>query len=109
MPQSVLCRKHGSIRVAAEVLVAVCPRRNGDMSKAYFNKSKDFPPLKDRTETQFPEDIQPEVGQTFELQSPQGNLPVRVMEINEEGVLLDGNHPLAGEDLTFELTLVEVA
>ena len=60
-------------------------------------------------QTQFPEEIQPEVGQTLELQSPQGNLPVRVMEINEEGVLLDGNHPLAGQDLTFELTLVDVA
>ena len=59
--------------------------------------------------TQFPEDIQPEVGQTFELQSPQGNLPVRVMDINDEGILLDGNHPLAGQDLTFELTLVGVA
>lgn len=59
--------------------------------------------------TRFPEEIQPEVGQTLELQSPQGNLPVRIMEINEEGVLLDGNHPLAGEDLTFELTLVDVA
>ena len=58
---------------------------------------------------QFPEEIQPEVGQTLELQSPQGNLPVRVMEINEEGVLLDGNHPLAGQDLTFELTLVGVS
>lgn len=59
--------------------------------------------------THFPDDIQPEVGQTLELQSPQGNLPVRIMEISEEGVLLNGNHPLAGEDLTFELTLVEVA
>lgn len=57
---------------------------------------------------QFPEEIQPEVGQTLELQSPQGNLPVRVMEISDDGVLLNGNHPLAGEDLTFELTLVEV-
>ena len=58
---------------------------------------------------QFPDNIVPEVGQMLELQSPQGNLPVRIMDIDEEGVLLDGNHPLAGQDLTFELTLVEVA
>ena len=58
---------------------------------------------------QFPDNIEPEVGQMLELQSPQGNLPVRIMEVDEEGVLLDGNHPLAGQDLTFELTLVEVA
>ena len=57
---------------------------------------------------QFPDEIQPEVGLTLELQSPQGNLPVRVMDISDDGILLDGNHPLAGQDLTFELTLVEI-
>lgn len=58
---------------------------------------------------QFPEDLEPEVGQTLELKTEQGALPVRVVEVEEEGVTIDGNHPLAGEDLTFELTLVEVA
>ena len=57
---------------------------------------------------QFPPELKPEVGQTLELQSPQGNLPARVIEITDAGVQLDGNHPLAGQDLTFELTLVEV-
>lgn len=59
--------------------------------------------------TQFPEGIDPQVGQTLQLQTPQGALPVQVINVQEEGVTLDGNHPLAGEDLTFELTVVEVA
>lgn len=58
---------------------------------------------------QFPEDMEPQVGQTLQLQTPQGALPVQVINVQEEGVTLDGNHPLAGEDLTFELTVVEVA
>lgn len=58
---------------------------------------------------QFPDGLNPQVGQTLHLKTPQGALPVSVVEIKNEGVLIDGNHPLAGQDLTFELTLVEVA
>ncbi|NEQ44962.1 MAG: peptidylprolyl isomerase [Leptolyngbya sp. SIOISBB] len=58
---------------------------------------------------QFPEGLNPEVGQTLQLQSPEGALPVRVTEIKDDGVVIDGNHPLAGQDLTFDLTLVEAA
>ncbi|MEM1291777.1 MAG: peptidylprolyl isomerase [Cyanobacteria bacterium P01_H01_bin.162] len=58
---------------------------------------------------QFPKDLNPEVGQTLQLQTPEGALPVRVSDVKDEGVIIDGNHPLAGEDLTFELTLVEAA
>lgn len=58
---------------------------------------------------QFPEGLNPEVGQTLQLQTPEGALPVRVTDIKDDGVVIDGNHPLAGQDLTFDLTLVEAA
>lgn len=58
---------------------------------------------------QFPADLQLEIGLPLELATPQGPLPVRVVAIEEEGVTIDGNHPLAGLDLTFELTLVSAA
>ena len=58
--------------------------------------------------TQFPDGLNPQVGQTLQLQTPQGAIPVSVVEVKDEGVVIDGNHPLAGKDLTFELTLVEV-
>lgn len=58
---------------------------------------------------QFPEGLNPEVGQMLQLQTPEGSLPVRVVEVKDEGVVIDGNHPLAGQNLTFELTLLEVA
>ena len=31
-----------------------------------------------------------------------------VVEVGEEAIKADGNHPLAGEDLTFDLTLIEI-
>ncbi|MBE7386125.1 MAG: peptidylprolyl isomerase [Leptolyngbya sp. SIO1E4] len=57
---------------------------------------------------QLPEDLNPQVGQTLQLKTPQGSLPVWVVEIKEDGVMIDGNHPLAGQDLTFELTVIDV-
>jgi peptidylprolyl isomerase len=55
-----------------------------------------------------PDDIEPEVGMVLSMQSPDGEMPVRIVEMDEENLTLDANHPLAGQDLTFELTLVEV-
>ena len=58
---------------------------------------------------QFPEGVDPEVGQQLGLQQPDGRtVPVRVVEVGSEKVTLDANHPLAGKDLTFEIQLVEV-
>ena len=49
------------------------------------------------------------VGQQLEIRQPQGDsIVVRVSEVSESTVTLDANHPLAGEDLTFEIQLVEI-
>ena len=51
----------------------------------------------------------PEVGWAVELGGPNGErVPATIAEVNDEEVVLDFNHPLAGEDLTFELELVEI-
>jgi peptidylprolyl isomerase len=57
---------------------------------------------------QFPEGMQPEVGKSLKLSTPQGPLIAQITEITDENVVIDANHPLAGKDLTFELTLVEL-
>lgn len=58
---------------------------------------------------QFPEGMNPQVGQQLQLSQPNGqNVVVRVVEIEEDSVTLDANHPLAGKDLTFEITLAEI-
>lgn len=57
----------------------------------------------------FPPDADPEVGWAVELSAPDGQrVPATVAEVTDESITLDFNHPLAGEDLTFEITLVEV-
>jgi len=57
----------------------------------------------------FPPDIEPEVGMTLHMHSEDGNdLPVVITDISSDAILLDANHPLAGQDLVFDIELVDV-
>lgn len=57
-----------------------------------------------------PEGKAPEIGQQLQMMTEAGQpVPVTVTEVNDDEVTLDANHPLAGKDLTFEMTLVEIA
>lgn len=58
---------------------------------------------------QFPPNIEPEVEQQLQIRQPDGqSFVVTVTDISETDVTLDANHPLAGEDLTFDIKLVEI-
>ena len=55
------------------------------------------------------EDEELEVGATVYLAGPNNiPIPAKVLELNEETVKLDANHPLAGEELTFAVELLEI-
>jgi peptidylprolyl isomerase len=59
--------------------------------------------------TNFPPDIKPEVGMTLQMHGENGEeLPVVITAISEESVTLDANHPLAGQELVFDLELVDI-
>ncbi|MFW6323873.1 MAG: FKBP-type peptidyl-prolyl cis-trans isomerase [Desulfovibrionales bacterium] len=56
-----------------------------------------------------PEDLKPEVGMVLQVPTEGGQpVNVTVTEINDQTITLDGNHPLAGKDLEFEIKLEEV-
>lgn len=58
---------------------------------------------------QMPGDLQPEVGQQLQIQQETGQvIPVVVTDISDGSITLDANHPLAGEELTFEIKLVAI-
>jgi len=56
-----------------------------------------------------PDDLEPAVGQQLQMEGSDGQAHVvAVAEVGKEEVVLDANHPLAGKDLTFDLTLVRI-
>jgi FKBP-type peptidyl-prolyl cis-trans isomerase 2 len=59
--------------------------------------------------SELPPSIEPQIGQQLQLQKESGGaINVLITNVTEESVTLDANHPLAGEELTFEIELMEI-
>jgi peptidylprolyl isomerase len=57
---------------------------------------------------QVPEHITPETGMVLELTGEEGDMDVTIIDVTDTTVLLDANHALAGETLTFALEILHV-
>ncbi|MEJ2705339.1 MAG: peptidylprolyl isomerase [Sedimentisphaerales bacterium] len=57
----------------------------------------------------FPDNIEPAVGKKLQVPQQQGQpMEVTIVDVSDESVTLDANHPLAGKELAFDLELLEV-
>ncbi len=56
---------------------------------------------------QVPAHVTPEVGLHLQLSDGGNELDVTITEVTDEHITLDANHPLAGENLTFTIELLE--
>ncbi len=55
-------------------------------------------------------EIDPEEGMVLRMRDANGNsMPARIIEVAAEEVTIDANHPLAGQEITFELELMELS
>lgn len=80
---------------------------NVPVAEAYGERNDEF--LHEVPKAQLPAEIKPEKGMNLMSQSPDGRqIPLVVAEVKEDSIVVDANHPLAGKDLTFEVTLVSV-
>ncbi len=55
-----------------------------------------------------PEGFTPQVGDKVMLNSPYGPMPAVIADIDDKFITFDMNHEMAGKDLNFEITLLEV-
>lgn len=59
--------------------------------------------------TLLPKGMKPQEGQVFQFTAENGSqLPGMVWKVNAHTVLINLNHPLAGQDLTFEIEIVSI-
>jgi FKBP-type peptidyl-prolyl cis-trans isomerase 2 len=80
---------------------------NIPVDEAYGQRQDDL--LMEFPMDRFPSDMEPEVGMQLNMSNGSGqNFPVMITEVRDNTVILDANHPLAGEDLIFDLELVEI-
>ena len=65
--------------------------------------------LYDVKKDQLPQDMAPEVGMGLASKDPEGKeVQFRVAEVHDDYIVVDANHPLAGQDLVFDLEVVEI-
>jgi len=75
--------------------------------QAYGDKREDM--IMEFPIDRFPADMVPEVGMQLNMSNNEGDqFPVQIVEVADEYVLLDGNHPLAGKDLIFDIEVVDI-
>ena len=91
---------------------AITGMAKGEKATVTIPSAEAYGPRQDELIQKVPMDFfngeTPQVGWMLQLQSPEGQiLPAVVTAIDDDGVTLDINHPLAGQDLTFEIELVD--
>ncbi|MHC4153353.1 MAG: FKBP-type peptidyl-prolyl cis-trans isomerase [Planctomycetota bacterium] len=104
----------GEERVIPALENAVIGMKPGDAKTVKISAEDAFGPYREdlvRTveRSQFPTELEPAVGQRLNLSEASGReVAVTVTDISDADVTLDANHPLAGEDLVFDIELVEI-
>ena len=77
------------------------------VDQAYGPKSEEM--IIEFPKENMPPDLNPKIGDELQMSNPQGQVfQVKVVGVNDQSITLDANHALAGEDLIFDLELVEI-
>ena len=77
-------------------------------SEAYGEHNPDL--IKKVPRDKLPKEQEPKPGMMLVMNLPDGaQLPTRIVEVTDETVTLDLNHPLAGKTLNFKIKVVEIS
>lgn len=105
----------GGSEIFPEIETALDGMQVGSAQDITVTSDNAFGPRRDEMvmdipRAQLPEGEPPQPGMTLSAQQPDGTtMNLAITAVGEDAVTVDGNHPLAGEDLQFAVTLVEIA
>lgn len=75
--------------------------------EAYGEKNKEL--IQEVAKNHLPKDIRPKVGMNLVSKTQSGkDIDLVITDVKKETIIVDGNHPLAGRDLIFDLEVVEI-
>lgn len=113
LPDQPLVYLHGHRNIIPGLEAALAGKQVGDTievriepREAYGEMNPALEQVVPRERFQGVTDIQ--VGMQFQASTDQGPVSVRVVKVDEESVTVDGNHPLAGKHLNFNVTIRDV-
>ncbi|HFE48256.1 MAG TPA: peptidylprolyl isomerase [Chromatiaceae bacterium] len=105
---------HGASNIIPGLESALEGKKAGDsmsvsVAPAEGYGERDLAQIQQVPRNMFPADVDIEPGMQFQAQSPEGQMMVvMVTAVNDDTVSVDGNHPLAGENLHFDVSVVDV-
>ena len=105
---------HGASNIVAGLETALQHKAVGDEFSVSIVPEQAYGPRDDTRiqavpRSMFPEDSEIETGMQFHAQGPDGSqLVVTVAQVAKDQVIVDGNHPLAGVTLNFDVSVVDV-
>lgn len=111
-PQSPLVYLHGAGNIVPGLEKALTGKQAGDSIKADLVPEEAYGPRHDQMIQKVPRsafpDVEVKTGMQFEARTEHGPLMVTVTEVGEDNVIVDGNHPLAGQNLHFAVEVADV-
>lgn len=116
---SSLERKHLDFTIGRDEIVpgleeAVIGMQPGEAKRAHIHPKQAFGQRReelvmDVERERLPDELEPETGKLLEMRlKDDENILVTVADMNEDSVKLDANHPLAGQELVFDIELLDI-
>lgn len=104
---------HGAGNIIPGLEEALLGKAAGDEVKASIEPAKAYGERHEELKQDVPRDLfsgvdDVQVGMQFQSETDQGPVLVTVVEVNDDSVTVDGNHPLAGVHLNFDVTIRKV-
>lgn len=104
---------HGAGNIIPGLEAALAGKQAGDEVKATIEPEQAYGERHEQLKQDVPRELfsgvdDVQAGMQFQSETDQGPVLVTVVEVNEETVTVDGNHPLAGMQLNFDVTIREV-
>ncbi len=104
---------HGAGNIIPGLEEALLGKEAGDEVQASIEPGKAYGERHEQLKQDVPRELfsgvdKVEVGMQFQSETEQGPVLVTVTDVKEETITVDGNHPLAGVHLNFDVTIREV-